>query len=272
MYESPIVHNLNHYRGTPEGFSRIGFTMPDGSNRSALVEGVAKDWSVSVFVDESTETIICVATNASKVQLVVERWLNFHAPTRKAYKTKAQQEADLGAGKNASTLSSSAITDALKPSLTVDDQPRAVPQPALELVAAKEHKVKAVGKGRQRKQVIEQRGDYSHHEGKYGPVKQGGPERTEPSWRCRLARGPMLMRTKGDPSLKRSVYINAKHTEIFFLFTLANGSYLLEALRETPAGYQRREATAGAAQAGKTPKKIVEAMAPSLVWDPNAFA
>ncbi len=60
---------------------------------------------------------------------------------------------------------------------------------------------------------------------------------------------------------------------MFFLFTLADGSYLLEALRETRTAHQRREATAAAnAFPGTSPKKIVEAMAPDLLWDPDAFA
>lgn len=81
------------------------------------------------------------------------------------------------------------------------------------------------------------------------------------------------MRTKGTPSLPRTVLRNDANTEIFFLFTMPNGTYLLEALRQTQTSYQRREATAQQTiHAGTPPEEIVAAMADNLVYDLNAFA
>lgn len=81
------------------------------------------------------------------------------------------------------------------------------------------------------------------------------------------------MRTKGDPAWPRSVFYNQNKTEIFFLFTKPDGNYLLEALRETNGGFQRREATASKASFGsKKAATVVKEMAKTLVYDPNAFA
>lgn len=279
MFQAQTV-NLNHYKGTPEGMLRLGFTMPDGNNRSGFIRGVGADWDTSLFVDESTETMFFVSTSPDKRGLVVERWLNFHAPKRKEYTTKTAQKEDLG-NKDAGTLTHEEIVEKLKDTITEGDKPKPAEKAPLKLTALIENTTKVVekkgtkgkykGKVISRSRKVETRGDYEYSTGNYGKGKDN-KERMKPGWRCRTQRGVTLMATKGDPSWTRSVFRNENGTEIFFLFTKPDGSYLLESIRQTRTSYQRREATAAKGSVSGTPEKIVEAMEPSLTYDPNAFA
>ena len=197
MYEAK-TRNLNHYKGTPAKTRRVGFSLPDGAGIAALVRGVEDDWSVSVFIDEETETIFCVASSRDKSQLIVNRWLNFHNPVRNEYTTKSDQAVDLGAGKHAGNMEPLAIVQKLRAKMTKGDKPVPRPKKPLKLKKVNERKItkKADEKGVEHREV---------KQGEYFFVENWGTQGS--FYCCLIAGGPAWMQTKA-PGMAAAVRSN----------------------------------------------------------------
>jgi hypothetical protein len=236
------------YKGCPPGCSHAVFVKPNGMEVAALLR-VDASWTVSLFVEEEFHRFFLVASSPDGEELLIERWLHGHAPTRVAATTQAEQAAALG-GKHVGNATPAELADAAAAQLTASDAPLAVPPPQISISPLTAPNPDAPNPRVKR--------------GEYVFLQMG----ETPTLRC-LASGLLQehsVKTKGLESEILAAFKHADLREAYFLFDKGT-DYLLESLRFWGGKYERREATGTQASLPGNPQQVVEAMIPSLVSD-----
>lgn len=221
-----------NFVGTPPGYRRVGFYLPDGSPRVACAK-IEGDWNVSVFCEPENYRIFCVATSPDKEGLVLIRWLSRHAPVRQDYATSAAQRAALN-GKDATDTHAQLLAEA-QATLTENDNPTPVVVPPLQLAEASgnDYRVREHGD----KHVIDCQFRIPSH---------------------------ISMETHSPDGSIQAAFYQKGRTEAFFLSD-AGGDYRLEAVRLFKGLPQRRSALSPkSGHTGQDNATIIAAMVPSL--------
>jgi len=230
-----------NYAGTPVGFRRVGFHLPNGRAVVALFTA-EPDWDISVFVEADTYRSFIIGTSPDKEKTCILRALRNHNPKQVDYASSGEQAAGLN-GKTAATASHEELVMEAAGGLTNEDVLQPVVVPPLQLVEAMAR-------------PDDHKGRWDFH---FRVTKETTPRTAAV---CRLS-PPMTMITKSAPAKLIQAFRNGP-SQMYFLFD-EDTEFFLECIRMYGHRIQRVEARATKAiHAGQTPRETVEAMAPSL--------